>query len=59
MPVNVSLCTFVFCFASDHQIKAVEHHNWLLRHHFSDTRLATEGQMQGHGLYLNDLRARS
>lgn len=42
------LCVFVFCFAGVHQIKAVEHHNWLLHHHFSDMRLATERQMQRH-----------
>lgn len=48
VPVHVPLCVFVFCFVDIHQIKAVEHHNWLLHHHFSDMRLATERQMQRH-----------
>lgn len=45
-PVCVSLC--VFCFADDDQIKAAEHYNWLLQHHFSDMRLATERKIQRH-----------
>lgn len=45
-PVHVSLCVFGLCFADVHQIKDVEDHNWLLHHHFSDMRLATERQMQ-------------
>lgn len=48
-PEHVCLCVFVFCFVVVHQIKAVEHHNWLLHHHFGDKRLATEQQMQRHG----------
>lgn len=40
----VSVCVFVFCSADVHQIKAAEHHNWLLQHHFSDVRLAAERQ---------------
>lgn len=49
VPEHVSLCVFAFCFADVHQIKAVEHHNWLLHHHFSDMRLATKRQMQRNG----------
>lgn len=48
MPVHASLCVFLFCFADVHQIKAVEHFNWLLHRHFSSMRLATERQMQRH-----------
>jgi len=44
--VSVFVCVFVFCFPDVHQIKAVEHHNWLLHHRFSNMRLATERQMQ-------------
>lgn len=46
VPVYVPLCVFVFRFADVHQIKAFEHHNWLLHRHFSDMRLAAERQMQ-------------
>lgn len=42
------LCLCVFVCVCVHQIKVVEHHNWLLHHHFSDMRLATERQMQRH-----------
>lgn len=46
MPVHVSLCVLLACFVDVHQIKVVEHYNWLLLCHLSNTGLAAEEQMQ-------------